>query len=230
MWCARVILLLCLVPGITLAQDSRPDAVSSPAIATASAALQTLDSPRRGAFLVAPRAMGDPRFRHSIVFLVAHGAGGSLGLIVNRRGDIRLSETVPDLATDGTDYPLYFGGPVGLPMVLMLARGSAIPEGMERISEEVYISSEQPVLEAALAASGDDLALRFYIGYAGWAPGQLDGELAQNGWHIIAGDADAIFSDEPGELWYRLIDRLEPPGLQAWQAPLLPRLAIVTTP
>src|SRR5210317_1628643 len=96
MWLKRVLPVFILVTGITLAGGPALSGMSNQALAAESLAINTLDSPRAGVFLVAPRAMSDPRFRHSIVYLVAHGQGGSLGLIVNRPGDITLSEAVPD--------------------------------------------------------------------------------------------------------------------------------------
>ena len=69
--------------------------------------------------------------------------------------------------------------------------------------------------------------LRFYIGHSGWAAGQLDFELVRGDWHVVAADTDAIFSGETDLLWNRLIERLEPTGIQVDNRPPLPILSSV---
>lgn len=172
-------------------------------------------APGQGSFLVAKRSLQDPGFAESVVYLVGHGEDGSIGLIVNRRSQLDLADTVPDLAgAPASEYRLYYGGPVDLSLVLMLVRGETVSEGLIPVADGVYISSERPVIEAALAGPGDAQELRFYLGYSGWAAGQLEFEITRDSWHVVPGDADAIFSADTGLLWDRLIDRLEPAGIQ----------------
>jgi putative transcriptional regulator len=222
MWLKRVLILLCLTQGNTQAAESVREGSLNRLSDGRSLPTANLQAPRPGVFLVAQRGLTDPRFRQSVVYLVTHGHGGSLGLIVNRPGDISLADAVPDFAAEqAAKHALYFGGPVGLPMILMLMHSESVPEGMEHIADDVYVSSEQPLLEEALVATQSTQMLRFYIGYSGWGAGQLDFELAHDGWHVVAADIDAIFSNEPDSLWPRLIEQLEPSGIQAEnQSPL----------
>ena len=172
-------------------------------------------APGQGSFLVAKRSLQDPGFAETVVYLVAHGEEGSVGLIVNRPSRLDLAETVPDLAqAQIPDYRLYYGGPVELSMVLMLARGETVSEGLIHVSDDVYISSERPVMEDALAAAATAQELRFYLGYSGWSSGQLDFEIARDSWHIVPGDPDVIFAADSASLWQGFIDRLEPAGIQ----------------
>ncbi len=171
--------------------------------------------PGPGMFLVASRTLHDSHFGQSVVYLVEHGEDGTLGLIVNQSSDVSLSEAIPDIEDkQATAHALYYGGPVGLPMVLMLVRSESATEGMVHVVDDVYISSDRRVLVEVLAAKKTDSELRFYIGHAGWAPGQLDFELVRGDWHVIAADTDAIFSGETELLWNRLIEQLEPTGIQ----------------
>ena len=171
--------------------------------------------PDRGMFLVARRTLHGPHFGQTIVYLVEHGEDGTLGLIVNRPGDISLSEAIPDIEDkQAAAHVLYYGGPVGLPMILMLARNESATEGMEHVANGVYISSDRLVLDEMLAAQKPRSEVRFYLGYSGWAAGQLDAELERGSWHVVAADTDAIFSDKTDLLWDRLIDQLEPKGIQ----------------
>jgi putative transcriptional regulator len=185
--------------------------------------------PHRGMFLVARRTLDDPHFGQSVVYLVEHGEDGTLGLIVNRSSDVSLSEALPDLEDkQAAVHLLYYGGPVGLPKILMLVRSESVTEGMEHVANGVYISSDRRVLDEVLAAKKPESELRFYIGHSGWATGQLDFELERGSWHVVAADTDAIFSGETDSLWDQLIERLEPAGIQAHNRPSLPILAFGT--
>ena len=182
-------------------------------------------------FLVAKRALDDSHFGQSVVYLVTHGEDGTLGLIVNRSSGISLSEAVPGIEDkQATAHALYYGGPVGLPMILMLVRSESVTEGMEHVANDVYISSDRRVLDEVLAAKKPGSEVRFYIGHSGWAAGQLDFELERGSWHVVAADTDAIFSGKTGSLWDRLIERLEPRGIQVDNRPSLPILAFATKP
>ena len=107
----------------------------------------------------------------------------------------------------------------------MLVRSESATEGMTHVVDDVYISSDRRVLDEVLAAKKPDNKLRFYLGHSGWAAGQLDFELLRGSWHVVAADTDAIFSGETGSLWNKLIERLEPTGIQVDSRPLLPILA-----
>jgi putative transcriptional regulator len=176
-------------------------------------------------FLVARRALDGSHFGQSVVYLVEHGEGGTVGVIVNRSSDVSLSEAVPDIEDNlAAAHALYYGGPVGLPMILMLARSESATEGMAHVADDVYISSDRRVLDEVLAAKKPDSELRFYFGYSGWAAGQLDSELLRGDWHVETADTDAIFSGETDSLWNRLIERLEPTGIQVDNRSPLPIL------
>jgi len=104
----------------------------------------------------------------------------------------------------------------------MLVRSESATEGMAHVVDDVYISSDRRVLDEVLAAKKPDSELRFYIGHSGWAVGQLDFELVRGNWHVVTADTDAIFSGETDSLWNRLIERLEPMGIQVDNRPPLP--------
>ena len=192
-----------------------------------SEATVVVSEPAQGTFLVAKRSLVDPSFGESVVYLVAHDEDGSVGVIINRRSKLDLAETVPDLENAReSDHSLYYGGPVELSMVLMLTRGGSEIEGLMHVGDGVHISSERPVIEAALAGEDSQRELRFYIGYSGWAGGQLAQELVRGSWHIVRGDPDAIFAADTRGLWDELIDALEPDGIQVEIRPETKLLAL----
>jgi len=212
--------------GIALAGESVSGGALDPISIAPTLPGTSTGKPGPGMFLVAKRALDDSHFGQSVVYLVEHGDDGTLGLIVNRSSDVSLSEAVPGIEDkQATAHALHYGGPVGLPMILMLVRSESATEGMAHVADDVYISSDRRVLNEVLAAEKPDSELRFYIGHSGWAAGQLDFELVRGDWYVVAADTDAIFSGETDSLWNRLIERLEPTGIQVNNRSSLPILA-----
>ena len=231
MWRIQVLMAICAALGVDLAGESvAGGSLDQISIATTLTGAST-GEPERGMFLVARRALDDPNFGQSVVYLVEHGEDGTLGLIVNQSSDVSLSEAVPDIEDkQATLHVLQYGGPVGLPMILMLVRSELATEGMEHVSNGVYISSDRRVLDEVLATKKTGSEVRFYIGHSGWAAGQLDFELKRGSWHVVAAGTDAIFSDKTASLWNRLIERLEPRGIQVDNRDSLPILTFGTNP
>ena len=79
-------------------------------------------------------------------------------------------------------------------------------DGADEIVESVY---RIPFDDALADASADPARVRFYLGYAGWAAGQLDYELSRGSWHVLPGSADTVFADDPKLLWERLTPKRE---------------------
>lgn len=171
--------------------------------------------PEPGMFLVATRALNDPWFGQSVVLLLEHGAGGSVGLVVNRRFQTRLSEAVPDLEPSEADkHPVYFGGPLGSHQVFMLLRDKEPIPQARHIAADIYFSADRRVLDQALKQKMPGSKLHFYLGYASWTAGQLAHELVRGSWHLASGDPGTVFDDTGKDLWDRLIDELEPLGIE----------------
>jgi putative transcriptional regulator len=182
----------------------------------ATAATPALSAPPRlepGVFLYASPSLGDPNFAESVVLLLDHGPGGSLGVIVNRPTRIGVREAVKELAeTRGLDLRVYQGGPVQPQAILALVRQPRPLGDAKRILPDVHFSTQpkqwRDVAKAPEAAS----RLRVYAGYAGWSPGQLDREMSTGSWIVARADARSIFSSEPSALWpkvHELMKRIE---------------------
>ena len=163
-----------------------------------------------GRFLVAHRNLGDPNFARTVVLLATFGEEGAMGLIVNRQTKLPLSKVLGDLkaAKDRTDR-VYFGGPVSITGVLALARSRPRPEDARHVFADVHLISSKPLLEKTLAAGAQAGALRVYLGYSGWAPGQLEAEVELGSWYIFRADAGMVFDPEPDTVWSRLMGRTE---------------------
>ena len=172
--------------------------------------------PAAGRFLVARRALDDPHFRQTVIYLLRHGPSGTVGLIINRPSGLNLSDALSEI--DGMDLksrPLFFGGPVEFTTVSMLIRNEQESRLVEHIAEDIYLSGDRSVLDRLLSEKKPDNALHFYLGHASWQPEQLGREIRQEDWYVIDTDPAVIFSTRPESVWKRLIEKLDPSGLYA---------------
>jgi putative transcriptional regulator len=159
---------------------------------------------RPGVFLYAAPELQAPAFSESVVLLVSHDADGSLGLIVNRPTRFAVRDAVKALAEiRGLDLALYFGGPVQPEEIVALLR-PAKPMEATRVLPDVYFSTNSKDIQAAARAPEAASRLRVYAGYAGWAPGQLAGELRRGAWVVGPADARSVFTSDPSTLWPRV--------------------------
>ncbi len=171
--------------------------------------LETL-APQKGIFLVAKPSIAGGPFHQSVVLLVAHEKGGTLGLIVNRVTDIPLAETLPDLKAAEKNPPaLFFGGPVVLNALMFLFRSDKPPDETTQVMGDVYFSSNRQALEKLLKQKTASDRLRLYLGHSGWAPSQLEGEIERGDWELIRADAETLFQMNLDEMWPELLERAQ---------------------
>ncbi len=164
-------------------------------------------NPVAGRLLIAPPNLMDPNFRRSVVFLCEHGAEGSFGLILNRPLGVHLSDVLEGL--DGTQLPLWQGGPVQTDTLHFLhSFGDEIPNSIP-IAGGVSWGGDFDILRAFLDENEDmSSRVRFFLGYAGWSPDQLEMEIESGGWILAPGSAETVFDDEPEELWRKILRRM----------------------
>ena len=110
--------------------------------------------------------------------------------------------------------PMFFGGPVGTHQVYMLLRNNEPIPDAQHITADIYFSAARPVLDEMLERQVSGSKLHLYIGYAGWGAGQLATEIEGGSWELAESDPDAIFEASDHRLWQRLIDKLEPIGIE----------------
>lgn len=163
--------------------------------------------PARGHFLVATRQVQDPMFGGSVILLF-HAGQGAMGLIVNRQTGRRLGELAPDDPTlRERDDLVFLGGPVEAAALIVLLRDAAAREGT--IVGDVRAAIRREEVEDVLGDGAATGPIRFYAGHAGWAPGQLEHEIARGDWLVVDARPEQVFAKEPAELWPDLIRRHE---------------------
>jgi putative transcriptional regulator len=166
-----------------------------------------------GKILIAMPSMGDPRFAHSVVLLCSHSDKGAMGLIVNKpNSDIRMSDVLDQLDISGSasaqDMIVHFGGPVetGRGFVLHSADYAsnlhtlAVPEGFG-------MTATLDILEEIAQGNGPKHALMM-LGYAGWGPGQLENEIAQNAWLTGDSSPNLVFQVPAPQMWTAALESL----------------------
>ncbi len=164
--------------------------------------------PRPGDFLVADPRLTDPNFESSVVLICEHNDECTLGLIVNRPIECA-AELLFEEQGWNEELQVYWGGPVCQETLHALHSGEAGVE-MEAATEVLpglYFGGR---MEDLIAARDGGNAVRFFFGYAGWEPGQLDGELQDGAWRVVDAQSEQVFSEECGKLWPKLMAKTDP--------------------
>jgi putative transcriptional regulator len=163
-----------------------------------------------GTFLIAPRRAADPSFAGTVVLLVRMDDSGALGLVINRPTDVPVAALLQNYKPARHIKDTAFsGGPVQQEALLALYRSAKKIEDASLIFQDVYLVSTQPALQRVIGLKPNAHNLRVYMGYTGWAPGQLQHEMDLNVWRILPADADTVFAADPAAVWQRLIERTE---------------------
>lgn len=166
-----------------------------------------------GKLLIAMPDMGDPRFANSVIFVCAYSAEGAMGLVINKpTTDLRLDDLLEQLeitkGPDARDLPVHFGGPVehGRGFVLH-ERGYHSSISTLEVDDDFAMTATLDVLEDLAQGRGPGRAL-IALGYAGWGPGQLESEIAQNGWLTCEADHDLVFDTPDPMKWEAALKKL----------------------
>ncbi|WP_455378616.1 YqgE/AlgH family protein [Petrachloros mirabilis] len=169
-------------------------------------------SVEKGVLLVASPTMTDPNFGQTVILIVEHGPGGSLGVVINRITKVLLSEALPELnALKGTTHRLFAGGPVEPTRLVLLFRFEEPPADVRPVFDGVYVGGTSKTLERLITEGKPNETFRAFAGYAGWGPGQLKFEMLQGAWRILPADSKGIFDQDPATLWEDCVRRLQAP-------------------
>ena len=156
----------------------------------------------RGQLLVAGPDLLDPNFRRSVLLVGEHGDEGAMGVILNRPSGMTVADAAPDLEPlIGPDAPIFAGGPVQPTSGVVLAE---VAEADEPVFGDVVLVPGLGELADVVDGAGN---IRVFAGYAGWGPGQLDGELERDDWIVEPAQASDVFSETPEELWAAVLER-----------------------
>ena len=162
-------------------------------------------APSKPLFLIARPGMPDPNFRESVVLVTQSQGGETTGVIINRPTDRSLAELLPSERFEAFTDPIYFGGPVaqqGLFALFQAERYSGVAVPM---LPQIYLAVLPDSVDALL--DKPPAKIRFFSGYSGWAPGQLQGELERGDWLVVDADAKTVFLRDTSRLWRDMVRR-----------------------
>ncbi len=156
-------------------------------------------------FLIAMPAMTDPHFAKTLTFICEHNEQGALGVVVNRPIDLTLHALLEQIEISPADEScrhttVHYGGPVQTDRGFVLHAPAGAWKSTLTVDEHIGLTTSKDVLQAAARGVGPPRLL-VTLGYAGWAAGQLEQELAQNAWLTVNADERILF-ETPAEQRY----------------------------
>lgn len=164
-----------------------------------------------GQLLVAMPNMRDPRFERTVIYLCVHNAEGAMGLVINKPvGSLTFPQLLRQLGIPKesvVDRRVHFGGPVEMGRGFVLHSDEYEQESTVKVRPGYAVTATIDILKAIAEGGGPERAL-LALGYAGWAPGQLDGEIQANGWLHAPADVGIVFDDELDTKWNRAISKI----------------------
>ncbi len=167
-----------------------------------------------GRLLVAAPHMPDPRFAHTVIFMVQHDKQGAMGLIVNRQIAVETASKLQErlvgkgLSADGDrKIRIHFGGPVRLLRGMFLHSSDYAGTGTIKITDRVSLTRSHDILRDLANGKGPSRGF-LAMGFAGWGPGQLEEEMRRKDWITVSPDSRLVFDDEMESKWRRAMDKL----------------------
>jgi putative transcriptional regulator len=166
-----------------------------------------------GKLLIAMPGMPDPRFAHTVIYICAHSAKGAMGIVINKPIpgltfiDLMEQLEIP-LSERAADLPVLYGGPMETGRGFVLHTDDyESAEATLPVSEEISLTATVDILRAMADGRGPKKAV-FALGYAGWAPGQIESEFQGNGWLHCEADPDLVFDPDLDAKWRTALARL----------------------
>ena len=164
-----------------------------------------LPEPEKGDFLLSEPFLNDPNFERTVILVCEHNDEGTFGLVMNKLSDLQLNDVLEEEVT----FPAYLniGGPVEQNTLHFVHRLGQTIDGSIQLNGDLYWSGDfeqvKFLMNSGLVAAED---IQFYLGYSGWASGQLRGEMDSSSWFVRKGaTAKEIFDLESDILWKSIL-------------------------
>ena len=186
-------------------------AARTPALATLEQGTAPAESVPPGQLLVATPRMADPRFAHTVMVIIEHGIGGALGVAINRpMGERPIAEMLRAIGEDPGNakgsLTVFLGGPVEPSVgIVVHTRDYHLPATLV-LDDHLAVTSPQLVLRDIAAGHGPRKYL-FLLGYAGWGPNQLEGEMSLGAWVAVSESPELVFDMDRAKVWKAAFER-----------------------
>lgn len=163
----------------------------------------------KGIFLVATPSLRDPHFRQTVILLCEHGEEGALGVVVNRPTKINITEVLPQVPIlEGQKHMVFSGGPVQRNHLLILYQTPEEPENTHHVFDGVYLGGNMATLEEIVKNPFSLDNFRTFMGYSGWAPGQLENEMESGSWLTLPANSSFMFDRDNTCIWADILQSL----------------------
>jgi putative transcriptional regulator len=184
---------------------SLPAAAILAALLLAPAAEPTDTPSLTGQLLVAAPTIGDPRFSHTVILMVKHDKEGALGIVINRPvGEEPIASLLEGTGEDVSGIEgklrIFYGGPVQPDLGFVVHSAEYRQQETVNIDGRVAMTASRQILRDIGHHRGPQKTL-FALGYAGWGPGQLEGEIARHDWFTTPEEPKLICDDDRDNLW-----------------------------
>ena len=158
-----------------------------------------------GHFLIAMPSLNDGFFNHAVTYICEHDETGSFGIIINQQTGITIKQIANEMniktdASYNKDQSIFIGGPVDQGRGFILHRPTGEWQSSLKVKNEVTLTTSKDILQAIVNNKGPEECI-VALGYAGWAAGQLDNEMANNIWLNCPADEQIIFNTPTEERW-----------------------------
>ncbi len=163
--------------------------------------------PSRGKILIAQPFLNEEYFQRSVILLAEHNEEGTFGLVINKPLDFGLNDILPEFPDFTTG--VYIGGPVKTDSVFFIhTLGEKIPKSMP-IIDGLFWGGDIGVVEDLVHRKElKPDQIRFFLGYSGWSPLQLDKEIEEHTWVVSSARASMLLGTNPAQLWPKMVKRL----------------------
>ena len=159
---------------------------------------------KQGDILLAEPFMQDPNFIQAAILLTDYHPTGSIGFILNKPINMKVNDLLANFPKIDSD--VFFGGPVATDTIHYLHNAGSLLEGSKMVAEGVYWGGDFDKLKFLVKSELiKPFQIRFYVGYSGWSPDQLEEELKGGSWVISDGDANYVFKSNANGLWKQVM-------------------------
>jgi putative transcriptional regulator len=166
-------------------------------------------------FLIAMPGMGDDRFARSVIYICAHSDDGAMGFIINQAQSVVFPEILLQLGVaredeiiklpeKTRDFPVRNGGPVDRSRGFVIHTDDYMVGSTMPVSEDICLTATIDILRAIMAGCGPRLML-MTLGYSGWQPGQLETEIARNGWLTCPASESILFNNDMAHTYDKVL-------------------------
>lgn len=164
-------------------------------------------APKKGHLLISEPYLGDPNFDRTIILLCEHGLEGSFGFVLNKPGETTVGEVMEELAK--IKSPVFIGGPVQQDTLHYVHRLADLPDAIPVADGIFWGGSFEQLMAWIDIGRVTATDIRFFLGYSGWSPGQLNEEMVAKSWIVSNRVSEQVLFETPSEaMWKEVLRQL----------------------